>query len=134
MNNKAEFFSEIANAPKAIGPYSVVSRLKVSEQSELYFCSGQIALVPETGQIVSDDVLEQAQQIFKNIDAILNNFSLKKESILKVTVFLTDMNDFAEFNKIYTLWMGSAKPARSTVTVAALPAKARIEIEITAHS
>ena len=132
--NKADFFSEIPNAPKAIGPYSVLSRLKISDTSSLYLCSGQIGLVPETGQIISEDVLEQAKQVFRNIDAILNNFSLSKENIMKVTVFLTDMSDFAEFNKIYSEWLGSAKPARSTVAVAALPAKAKIELEIIANT
>jgi 2-iminobutanoate/2-iminopropanoate deaminase len=124
---KAEFFSEIKNAPAAIGPYSVASRY-----GDLLYCSGQIGLDPATGKLSSDKLQDQARQIFSNLDAILINFNLSKAQIIKTTVFLTDMGNFAEFNQLYAAWMGEAKPPRSTVAVAALPAKAILEVEIIA--
>jgi 2-iminobutanoate/2-iminopropanoate deaminase len=125
--NKLAFFSEILNAPKAIGPYSIACL-----DGQTLYCSGQIAIDPSTGKLVSDDFDLQLAQILRNLTAILENFKIGPEQIIKATVFLTDLSNFQKLNEAYSKWLGHAKPARSTVGVASLPAGAKVEIEIIA--
>ncbi len=115
-------------APKAVGPYSQA----VAHQGVLY-ASGQIGLVPETGKMIADDVEAQAQQVTQNLSAVLAEAGAKVSDILKVNIFLLDMNDFPLVNAIYADWLGEHRPARATVAVAALPLGAKVEMDLTAR-
>lgn len=111
-------------APAAIGPYS-----QAISVGNLVFCSGQIALDPATMQIVGEDIETQTRQVFTNIRAVLKAEKLSLYNVVKCTVFMKDLNDFAKMNTIYAEEFGEHKPARSTVQVARLPKDALIEIE-----
>lgn len=111
-------------APAAIGPYSQA----VKCGSTLYL-SGQIGMVPATGDLVSDDVKEQTEQALKNMQAILEQAGFSPANVVKSTVFITDMNDFQAVNTVYAEVFGHEAPARSCVAVKALPKGARVEIE-----
>ncbi len=115
-------------APKAIGPYS-----QAVWAEDLLFLSGQIGLLPETGKMIEGGTLAQAEQIFKNIEAILESQGLGFKDIVKVTVFGTDIKEFPEVNKLYATFFPTNPPARSFVQAAALPAGASIEIEVVAY-
>ena len=95
----------------------------------MVFCSGQIPIDPATGQFVSDDVAEQTEQVFKNLEAILKAAGADLGKVVKTTVFLADMNDFTAMNEVYARWFSENKPARATVQAARLPRDARVEIE-----
>jgi len=112
------------NAPGAIGPYS--QAIKVNG---MVFCSGQIPIDPATGQFVSDDVAAQTEQVLKNLDAVLQAAGSSLGSVVKTTVFLADMNDFASMNDVYGQFFSENKPARATVQAARLPRDAKVEIE-----
>lgn len=112
-------------APAAIGPYS--QAIKVGG---LVFCSGQIPLNPETGEVVEGDITAQAEQVMKNIAAMLAAVSKGFEQIVKTTIFLVDMSDFGAVNQVYGKFFPIYKPARSTVAVASLPRGVRLEIEV----
>jgi len=116
-----------SSAPAAIGPYSqgIVS-------DGLVFCSGQIGLDPATGTLV-DGLEAETERVLRNIAAILDAAGLSMADIVKTTIFLTDMNDFATVNGIYTTHVVDPPPARSTIAVSALPRGARIEIEAIAR-
>ena len=114
-------------APKAIGPYS-----QAIKAGSLLFCSGQIPLDPVTGTLVDGDIGAQTRQIFSNITAILQAAGTSLDRVVKTTVFLADMNDFAAMNEVYATFFTSPAPARSTVAAAGLPKNARIEIEVIA--
>ncbi len=116
-----------ADAPAAIGPYSQAVRI-----GPMLFCAGQIPLDPKTGQIVSDDISEQAKRVLENIAAILKAEHLTFDHVVKTTIFLTSMNDFQAVNEIYATYFRQSPPARSTVAVAALPKNAKVEIEVIA--
>jgi len=118
-----------SHAPAAIGPYSQAVRV-----GSFLFCSGQIGIDIETAELAGDDVETQTQQVFKNIRAITKASGLDLKDIVKTTVFLTDLDDFAVVNNIYANEFGNHKPARSTVQVARLPMDALIEIECVAVS
>ena len=115
-------------APKAIGPYS-----QAVWAGNLLFLSGQIGLVPETGSMIEGGTLAQAEQIFKNISAILESQELGFQDIVKVTVFGMDIKEFPEVNKLYATFFPENPPARSFVQASALPAGAAIEIEVIAY-
>lgn len=115
------------DAPKAIGPYSQAVRV-----GSLLFCSGQIALDPVTGTVISEDVREQTVQVMKNIEAVLHAAAAGLSSVVKTTVFLVDINDFGAVNEVYGSFFGEHKPARSTVAVQSLPRGVRVEIEVVA--
>jgi 2-iminobutanoate/2-iminopropanoate deaminase len=100
---------------------------------ELY-CSGQIPLDPQTGEIVAGDVTAQAERAIENLGAVLCAAGYTFAEVVKTTLFLVDMNDFAAVNAVYEKYFGMAKPARSTVAVAALPRGARIEIDCIARA
>jgi 2-iminobutanoate/2-iminopropanoate deaminase len=114
-------------APAAIGPYSQAKVL-----GNLLFTAGQIALVPETMELVDGPIEAQAEQVIRNLGAILEAAGSGWDRVLKTTVFLTDMADFAAFNATYARLLGEAKPARSAVQVAGLPKGAKVEIELIA--
>lgn len=114
-------------APRAIGPYSQAVRA-----GELLFLSGQIPLDPGTGEIVSGGIREQTARVLDNVRAVLAAAGAEPGSIVKATIFLTDLADFAIVNELYGEFLGSHRPARSTVQVAALPRGARIELEVIA--
>jgi len=112
------------DAPKAVGPYS-----QAIAAGSLLFCSGQIPLDPITGQLVQGDVTDQTTQVLENLGAVLRENAMTFAHVVKTTVFLTDLGDFAAMNDVYATFFPSAQPARSTVQVAALPKGARVEIE-----
>lgn len=113
-------------APAAIGPY--VQGMIVNN---MFYSSGQIPLTAE-GVMVEGDIVAQTQQVFENLKAVLAEAGTSLDSVVKTTVFMADMNDFAEMNVIYANYFGEHKPARSAVEVARLPKDARIEIEVIA--
>lgn len=112
------------NAPGAIGPYSQAVRA-----GNMVFCSGQIPIDVATGEFVSDDVAEQTTQVLKNLSAVLEAAGTSLNNVVKTTVFLADMNDFAVVNEIYAEFFSENKPARATVQAARLPKDARVEID-----
>ncbi len=112
------------NAPGAIGPYSQAVRA-----NNMIFCSGQIPIDPATGEFVSDDVARQTEQVLKNLSAVLEAAGTNLNNVVKTTVFLADMNDFAAMNEVYSKFFSENKPARATVQAARLPKDARVEIE-----
>jgi 2-iminobutanoate/2-iminopropanoate deaminase len=112
------------NAPSAIGPYS-----QAVKTGNLVFVSGQIPIDPATGEFVSSDVAEQSEQVLKNLKAVLEAAGSSLNNVVKTTVFLADMNDFAVMNEIYAKHFGDNKPARATVQAARLPRDARVEID-----
>ena len=114
-----------SNAPSAIGPYSQAISI-----NGLIFLSGQIGINPITGNLVSEDVSEQTVQVLKNIGAILQEANLDYSSVVKSTVFITDMNDFSIVNEVYSKYFFEPYPSRSCVQVAALPKGAKVEIEV----
>jgi 2-iminobutanoate/2-iminopropanoate deaminase len=115
-------------APKAIGPYS-----QAIAHGGLVWCSGQIALDPATGGMVgAGDVRAEATQALKNLAAVLAEAGTGFDRVVKVTIFLMDMADFAVVNEVYAAAMGDARPARATVQVAGLPKGARVEIDCVA--
>lgn len=117
-----------AGAPEPIGPYSQAVR-----SGKTLFCSGQIALDPASGNIVDGDVAAQAEQVMRNLGAVLKTAGYDYDDVVKTTIFLVDMNDFAAMNEVYGRYFGAAKPARSTVAVASLPRGVRVEIDAIAR-
>lgn len=115
------------SAPKAIGPYSQAVRA-----GSMLFLSGQIPLDPSTGEIMPGDIAQQTHQVFKNLGAILQAAGASFENVVRSTVYLADMNDFAAMNAVYGTYFTSPAPARSTVQAARLPKDARIEIDLIA--
>jgi 2-iminobutanoate/2-iminopropanoate deaminase len=115
------------NAPQAAGPYS-----QAVWANDLLFISGQIPLDSQTGKFVSDDVREQTKQVFQNLGAILKEAGLGYENIVKTTVYLADMNDFAVMNEVYASFFQQDFPARAAFQVAKLPLGAKVEIEAVA--
>ena len=113
-----------ADAPAAIGPYS-----QAIAAGQLLFCSGQLPVVPKTGDLVAQDASAQARQVLENLGAVLNAGGSSYALVVKTTVFLTDLNDFAAMNSVYSEFFPDAPPARSTIQVAALPKGAKVEIE-----
>lgn len=114
-------------APKAIGPY-----VQANKVGELIFCSGQLGINPETGKLVDGGVLEEAKQVFKNIQAILEEAGSSMNHVVKTLVLLKDIADFAVVNKVYAEQFNDVLPARSAFQVAALPLNGNIEIEVIA--
>lgn len=111
-------------APKALGPYSPAVKL-----GDFVYLSGQLGLNVETGELVAGGIVEQTQQVFANIKGLLSEMGLSTYHIVKTTVFLKDMADFAAMNEVYAQNFVAPYPARSTVQVAALPKNALVEIE-----
>ncbi len=117
----------VENAPKAIGPYA-----QGIAAGGFLFTAGQVPLDPATMKLVSGTIAEETNRVFDNLTAILSGAGCKLNDVVKTTVFLTDMGSFAEMNGAYAARFGDHRPARSTVQVGALPAGARVEIEVVA--
>ncbi len=116
------------NAPQAIGPYSQAIKL-----GDLVFLSGQVHLDPATGQLVEGDITAQTQRVMENLQAVLLAAGSGFEKVIKTTIYLADMDDFAKVNEVYGRYFPAPQPARSTVAVARLPRDARIEIDLIAY-
>ena len=117
-----------AKAAPAVGPYNHAVRF-----GDLLFCAGQIPLDPASGNLVSGDIKAQTERVLENIKLILEDQKLKFGNVVKTTVFLTNLADFAAINEIYSKYFTADFPARSTIQVAALPRGAAVEIEVIAH-
>ena len=117
------------NAPAAIGPYSQAIRI-----GNLVFTSGQIPIDPATGSFVEGGIKEQTRQSLLNVKAILNEAGTTMDHVIKTTVFMADMNDFAEMNSVYSEFFNTPYPARSAVAVKTLPKGALVEIEVIAET
>ncbi len=115
------------NAPAPIGPYN-----QAVKAGNMLFCSGQIAFVPETGELDLSTVENETHQVMKNIRAVLNEAGADFENVVKTTIFLSDMGLFARVNEIYGSYFTSDFPARETVEVAGLPKNVNVEISVTA--
>ncbi|MBS4190175.1 RidA family protein [Bacillus sp. FJAT-49705] len=115
-------------APKAIGPYSQAMKV-----NDFLFLSGQIPVNPVTNEVVEHDIIQQTNQVMKNIKAILESEGLTLENIIKTTIFIKDMSQFPIINEEYSKYFNEHKPARSTVEVSALPKNVLIEIEAIAY-
>ncbi len=118
----------VDTAPKAIGPYS-----QAIDAGSFVFLSGQIPLEPETGKLSGVDVKSQTAQVLRNVDAVLAGAGLARTHVVKTTVFLANMADFAAMNEVYAEFFGTTRPARSTIQAAALPRGALVEIEVLAQ-
>jgi 2-iminobutanoate/2-iminopropanoate deaminase len=116
------------SAPAPIGPYSQAVR-----SGKTLYCSGQIALDPASGNLVDGDAAAQTEQVMKNLGAVLREAGFNFSDVVKTTIFLIDMNDFAAVNAVYGRTFDAVKPARSTVAVAGLPRGARVEIDCIAR-
>jgi len=114
-------------APAALGPYSAAIRV-----GDFVYCAGQTPIVPETGELAEGCVACQTKQVLKNVTAVLEAAGLTLADVVKTTVFLTDMGDFAKMNGVYAEFFTEPFPARSTVAVKALPMAASVEIEVIA--
>lgn len=117
-------------APQAIGPYS--QAIKVTGEKGFIFASGQIPLDPETMQLVDGDIRVQTERVLQNVKAVLEAGGSSLDQVVKTTVFLADMNDFAAMNEVYATFFGASRPARSTVQAARLPRDVKVEIEVIA--
>jgi 2-iminobutanoate/2-iminopropanoate deaminase len=117
-----------AKSPAAVGPYNHAVRV-----GDLLFCAGQIPLDPATGNLVGGDIKAQTQRVLENVGAILEDQNLTFANVVKSTVFLTNLADFAGMNEVYAKYFTSDCPARSTIQVAGLPKGASVEIEVLAH-
>ena len=115
------------SAPKAIGPYSQAIR-----SGSLLFVSGQIPLDPATGSMVEGDIATQTRRVFANLQAILEAAGATFDHVVRTTVYLADMNDFAVVNEVYGKYFSNPAPARATVQAARLPKDARVEIDLIA--
>ncbi|MFI5180858.1 MAG: RidA family protein [Thermoanaerobaculia bacterium] len=126
MNEKLQTVS-VPGAPKAIGPYAQAVKV-----GNLLYTAGQIPLDPATMKLVEGDITVQTARVFDNLEAILRGAGATLANVVKTSVFLADLRDFAAMNEVYAARFGAHRPARSTMQVAALPAGARIEIELVA--
>ena len=118
---------ETENAPAAIGPYS-----QAVKAGDTLYISGQIPIVPETGEFSGSDIKSQTEQVLKNIQAILNEAGTDMSAVVKTTVLLKDMAFFADMNEVYATFFNGIYPARATYQVVALPKDALVEIEAVA--
>ena len=119
--------NNITGAPAAIGPYCHAVR-----SGNLVFCSGQIALDPATGQVVDGGVEVQTERVLRNLGAVLEAGGSSFDRVVKPTIFLADMSDFATVNEIYGRFFGENRPARATVAVSGLPKGVQVEIDAVA--
>jgi 2-iminobutanoate/2-iminopropanoate deaminase len=113
-------------APRAIGPYSQAVQVPAGRMT---FLSGQVPIDPRTGQLVEGDIATQTERVMKNLEAVLAAAGLGFAQVVRCTVFLADINDFAQVNEVYGRYFPDSPPSRATVQVAALPKAARVEID-----
>ena len=126
MTFKREIIST-SQAPAAVGPYSQAVRV-----GGFIYTAGQIPLVPETGKLVDGGIETQTRQVMQNLNSVLEAAGSSLQNVVKTTIFVTNLADFAKINEVYGSFLSSAPPARSTVQVAALPLGANVEIEVVA--
>ena len=117
-----------AKSPAAVGPYNHAVRI-----GDLLFCAGQIPIDPASGNLISGDIKVQTERVLENVKAILDDQNLTFANVVKSTVFMTNLADFAGMNEVYSKFFTADFPARSTIQVAALPKGASVEIEVVAH-
>ena len=117
-----------AKSPTAVGPYNHAVRI-----GDLLFCAGQIPINPADGNLVAGDIKVQTERVLENVKAILEDQGLTFKNVVKSTVFMVNLADFAAMNEVYAKYFTSDFPARSTIQVAALPKAASVEIEVIAH-
>jgi 2-iminobutanoate/2-iminopropanoate deaminase len=122
----------VEDAPKAIGPYSQAQVVRLHGGQKLVYTSGQTGLDPKSGNLVAGGVKEQTQRVLDNLAAVLRGAGLGFGDVVKTTVYLTDMQDFAAMNEIYGAAFGATPPARTTIAAAGLPKGACVEIECVA--
>jgi len=115
---------QTSQAPSAIGPYSQAIRI-----GEFLYTSGQIALNPENMEMMNGTIEEETEWVLKNVEAILKADGMSLSHVIKTTVYLTDLGEFARMNQVYEKFFGETKPARACVQVAALPKGAKVEID-----
>jgi len=120
------------HAPQPVGPYSQAIAIPLSPTPKLYFLSGQIPLDPQSGKVTAQGIVAQTEQVFANIQAVLNAAGLSFANVVKTTVFLVDMADFPAMNQVYAQYFPTLPPARSCVQVARLPLDVLVEIECVA--
>jgi len=117
---------QTSNAPEAIGPYSQAIK---TDCSKLVFCSGQIPLDPQTKKIVGETAAEQCRQVMDNLNEVIKAAGGTFENVVKTTIFLTDLKDFAQVNEVYGAYFESDPPARATIQAAGLPMAVKVEID-----
>lgn len=117
-------FLHTSQAPSAIGPYSQAIRI-----GSFLYTSGQIALNPDTMEMMNSTIEEETEQVLKHIEAILKADNMNMDHVIKTTVYLTDLNEFSKMNQVYEKFFEETKPARACVQVAALPKGAKVEID-----
>ena len=117
-----------AKSPAAVGPYNHGVRI-----GDLLFCAGQIPINPADGSLITGDIKAQTERVLENVKAILDDQKLTFTNVVKSTVFMTNLADFAGMNEVYAKYFTQDFPARSTIQVAALPKGANVEIEVVAH-
>ena len=127
LNNKMKSIIETPKAPEPIGPYSQA----VLSGNTLY-TSGQIAINPKNGELVMDSIASETHQVMKNMKAVLAEAEMSFDYVIKTTIFISDMNNFSEINKVYAKYFTSDFPARETVEVARLPKDVNVEISMIA--
>ena len=128
MNMATKQIIKPSKSPTAVGPYNHAIRA-----GDLLFCAGQIPIDPASGELVKGDIKVQTGRVLENVKAILDDQKLSFEHVVKSTVFLTNLADFAGMNEVYAKYFTVDFPARSTIQVAALPKGANVEIEVIAH-
>jgi len=116
------------NAPSAIGPYSQAIRL-----DNLIFISGQIPIEPSTGRLIDGDIQDQTRRVLENLQNVLSAGNSSLKNVLRTTIFLTDMDDYAAVNEAYAVYFDESQPARSTVQVSGLPMGAQVEVDAIAY-
>lgn len=132
MESKITTVIQTDNAPKAVGPYT--QGRTVEGHARLVFTAGQVAMDPKTGNLVSEEVAEQADLAIRNLEAVLQAGGSSLDNVLKTTVFLVSMDDFARANEVYKKYFKEPFPARSCVAVKELPKGAKYEIEAVAFA
>ncbi len=120
---------QTSKAPSAIGPYSQAIRI-----GDFLYTSGQIALNPDNMEMMNGEIEEETEWVLKNVEAILEADGMSLAHVIKTTVYLTDLSEFARMNQVYENFFAKTKPARACVQVAALPKGAKVEIDAIAHS
>ena len=123
---------QVNDAPAAVGPYSQARIVRLGSGERLVYTAGQVGLDPATGKLVAGGVREQTEQVLRNLTAVLRGADMTLADVVKTTVFLADMADFAAMNEVYARALPAQFPARSTVAAAGLPLGARVEIEAVA--
>ena len=122
----------VEDAPKAIGPYSQAQVVRLHGGQKLVYTSGQIGIDPKSGQLIDGGVKEQTKRVLANLTAVLAGAGLELEDVVKTTVYLRDMQDFADMNEVYGAAFGSSPPARTTIAAQGLPKDALVEIDVVA--